>query len=163
MVLITDHTWSNHSQKLSFIFSVDHTYTIGHIIVLSSFHQIPHSIWLVTTVQYHFRHRLHLSYWSCCCPLWFSSDITPDSISHGGSLLVSTYTTFVWSVTSLSYLVFIIDHTQSDRYWQFSFDFGVDQTYTIGHVIILLVFVTDCTPSDRSWWFNFVFSVDRVL
>ena len=37
----------------------------------------------------------------------------------------------------LSHLVFIIDHTQSNMSRQFSFDFDIDQTYIINHVVVL--------------------------
>ena len=43
----------------------------------------------------------------------------------------------IWSITLLSCLVFIINGTQSDKSWQFSFDFDLDQTYTFGRVVVL--------------------------
>ena len=43
----------------------------------------------------------------------------------------------IWSVTSLSYMVFIINFTRFDRSWQFNIIFNVECTCTIGHAIVL--------------------------
>ena len=53
---------------------------------------------------------------------------------------------------SFSYMVFIIDRTQLDRSRQFSFGFGIDQTNTIGHVIVLSGF---CHRLDMVALFHF--------
>ena len=113
-------------------------------------------------VQYRFRHRLHLYNRSRRSPLQFSSQTTPSPISHDYSLPFSTQTTFVPLVTSLSYLVFNIDYTWSERYRQFGFDFGVNQTYRLVMSLSCLVFITDPTWSDQSQQFNFVFGIDRI-
>ena len=127
---------------------------MSRIIVLSSFHHNWHQIRSVTTIQYHFQHRLHLYYQSCCCPVLFSSQMVLDSINLGNSIQFSTWTVPVRSVTSLPYLVFIANRTRSDMFKQFSFGFDVDQIYTINHVIVQFCFhhISDLVQSIMVAW-----------
>ena len=48
--------------------------------------------------------------------------------------------THIQLVTSLSCLVFLIDHSWSDRSRQFNIFFSVDQTYKMDHIIVLFGF-----------------------
>lgn len=77
LVFITDHTHSDRSLQLNFIFSIDHIYTIYNIVVLFSFHPSRHLVQLVITVQYHFRHRPYLYDRSCHCPNGFHHNRHP--------------------------------------------------------------------------------------
>ena len=43
-------------------------------------------------------------------------------------------------VTSVSYMVYVTNHTQSDRSRKLSFSFGIEHTYMISHVIVLFGF-----------------------
>ena len=54
--------------------------------------------------------------------------------------LVLAQTTFIRSVMLLSYLVFIIECTQSDRSQKLSFVFGIDCIYTITRIVVLYGF-----------------------
>ena len=70
-------------------------------------------------------------------PVWFLLETTPGLIDHDSSISFSVQNAPAQSVKSLSYLVFIIDHTRLDKPRQFSFIFIVDQIYTISHVVVL--------------------------
>lgn len=123
-----------------FFFNLEWTCTIGHDIVLSSFGIKVYPIQLVMTTQFHFRHRPHLYDPSHPCPMWFSLQYAPSLIGHDISKSFSAQTAPVQLVTSLSSLVFITDCIQSYMSRQFSFGFGVDQTYTINHSVVLSSF-----------------------
>ena len=64
-IFIIDHTGFDRSQQLSFVFSVDHIYTISHLVVLSGFRHSQHPIRSVTSVLYHFRCRWSVKSLSC--------------------------------------------------------------------------------------------------
>ena len=46
----------------------------------------------------------------------------------------------IWLTTSLSYLVFITYHTRSNRFRPSIFDFVIDQTCKISHIVVLFGF-----------------------
>ena len=118
---------------------------IGHV-VLSDFHHILHPIRFVTKVQYHFQSGMHLYNWSRCCPIQFSSQTTLSLIGHDSLVSFSTQNTPTQSVMSLSCLVFVTYHTRFNRSQQFSFNFCVDQTFMINHIILLLSFIHRSCP-----------------
>ena len=68
---VIDYTWSYQSWQLSIIFSIDISYTTGHVIVLFGFHDSLHLIRLVMITQFFFQHRLHLYDRSHHCLVWF--------------------------------------------------------------------------------------------
>ena len=134
-------TWSNQSLQLSFVFNIDCIYLISHVVILSSIHHSWDSIHLVTIVQYHFQHKLHLYDRSHHCLVQFSSQKTTSLIGHENLVSFSTQTLSVQLVMQLSYLVFVIVSTRFDRSRKFNIIFEGDRTFTISHVIFLLVFV----------------------
>ena len=80
--------------------------------------------------------RPHMYDRSCCFLARISSHITLGPIDHDSSVSFLAYNTLVRSTILLFYLVFIINHTLSNRSWQFNFYFDVDQTYMIEHIIV---------------------------
>ena len=87
-VFITNYTPSNRSRQFSFVFGIDHTYKIYHIIVLFNFNHIQHLVLSIMKAHFHFQFRSYLYDRSQRCSIRL--------------------------ITSLSYLVFIIDGTQSN-------------------------------------------------
>ena len=63
-------------------FSLEQTYTIDHVVVLSSFHHKPYPIQLVIIDQFHFQYKPYLYDQSRSFPIRFSSQSTPNSIGH---------------------------------------------------------------------------------
>ena len=116
---------------------------ISHVYVLSGFHHRLHPIQSNMVGSF----------------VQFSSQTTPGLIGHDSSELFSMYTILVCSITSLSFLVFIPNYTQFDRSRQLSFVFNVNQTYKIGHVIVLSCFRHSRTWSNRSRKFNINFDI----
>ena len=113
----------------------------SHIVVLFGFCHKLYPVRSITIVQYHFRCKLHMSVWSHQCPIWFLSLTIPSqSIMTTQFHLRHRSHLYDRSVKSLSCMVFLIGHTQSDRSWQFSFGFGLDQTYKIAHIVFLSSF-----------------------
>lgn len=140
---------------------------IGHVVILSGFRYRPYLVQLVMVAQFHFWHKPHLHDQSRCFLVWFSSQTTLGRIGLNSSILVSTQTQPIQLITSLSYPIFIIDHTQFDQSQELNFVFSIDHICIIGHdhsvsflayTIFLravtslsyLVFVKDCTWSDQS-------------
>lgn len=74
------------------------------------------------------------------CFVYFSSQIACCSIGHDSLVPISTWTTPVQSISSLSCLVFIMDHTLLDQSWKFTFDFDIDRTCMISLVVVLYHF-----------------------
>lgn len=74
------------------------------------------------------------------CFVYFSSQIACCSIGHDNLVPILTWTAPVQSISSLSCLVLIIDHTLLDQSWKFTFDFDIDRTCTISLVIVLYHF-----------------------
>ena len=137
MVFVTSGTIYDWSWQFSFVFNVDHTCSIGHIIILSGFYHKLHPIQLVMTTQFCFYHRSHLCNQSCCSFVWFSSLTTPVWIGPNSSISILALTIPIRSVMLLPCLVFIIDCTRSDRSQQLSFVFSIDHTCIICHSIVL--------------------------
>ena len=50
----TNRTWSNRSRQFSIIFDINQTYTIGQVIMMSSFHDRPHLVRSITITQFRF-------------------------------------------------------------------------------------------------------------
>ena len=148
LVFITDHTWSDRSGKLSFVFSVYNIRTTSHVIVLFGFHHSRYMVWLVTIVLFRFRRKLLIYDRSRHYPIWFSLKIVPNSFDHNSLVSFSTYTAPIWSITLLSCLVFVTNCTRFDRSMQLSFFlyvlyfyfFSVDHIYTISHIVVLSSF-----------------------
>ena len=113
---------------------------IDHVVVLFGFHHKPNPVRSIMTTQFLFRCRPHLYDQSHSCPIWFSSQSTPDLICHKSRVSFSMQIALVQSGTLLSCLVFLTNCTQSNSSSQFSFDFNIDQIYTINHVIVLFGF-----------------------
>lgn len=63
-----------------FFSGVNHTYMIGHVVVLSGIHPKLHLVQQIMTIQYRFQRTTHLSDKSRRCPILFSSQTTPDQI-----------------------------------------------------------------------------------
>lgn len=74
------------------------------------------------------------------CFVYFSSQIACCLIGHDNLVPISMWTTPVQSISSLSCLVFIIDHTLLEKSWKFTFDFDIDRTCTISLVVVLYHF-----------------------
>lgn len=110
---------------------------MDHVIVLSYLHHRSHIIRSVLIVQYCILLRSHLYDRSYHYLISSSSCSAHSPISLDSSVLYSMEITPIRSVKLLCYLLFMIDHILSDRLSQFSFDFDVDRTYTINHVVIL--------------------------
>ena len=71
LVFVFDDTQFNRSRQFSFVFGIEYTYTISHVIVLSCFHHRPHSIKQIPLVQFRFRRRSNLYNWLHRCPVYF--------------------------------------------------------------------------------------------
>ena len=108
-IFIINYTRSYVSWQLNFVFGVDRSYTISHVIVLSSFHHKSRLVWLVMITQFHFRHRPHLYDQSHQCRVWFLLQTTPGQIDLDSSVSILAWATLIWLVMSLSHLVFIIN------------------------------------------------------
>ena len=93
--------------------------------------------------------------------LVFSIDL--DSIGHDSLVLFWAYTTPVWSVMSLLCLIFVTNNTLFDRSWQFSFDFGINHTYTIDHIIVLSSFCHRLHPFQSTTKAQFHFQLRSHL
>ena len=137
LVFVIDYTKFDQTQQLNFIFSIDRTCMINLVIVLSGFHHRPQIVRWVLTVPIQFQHRPDLYDRSHHCLIKFLSQMTLDSIGLDNLVSFSMQTVVIQSITSLSCLIFITDHTWPDRPQQLSFDFGTNQTYVIGHVVVL--------------------------
>lgn len=147
--------------SLSF-FGIDHTCTIGHIVILSSSHHRPYPVRQVPIIQFCFRHRSDLCDPSHQCIVWFLLKTVPYLISHNSSVSFFMQTCSIRSITQLAYLFFVTIDTRFDRSRQFSMVFYVDHTYIIGHVLSYLVFITYYTQFDQSRQFSIIFDVDRT-
>ena len=132
LIFVINRTWSNQSWYLNIVFGIDHTYTIGHVVALSGFHDRPYPIQSIMTTQFHFRSRLHVEDRSHRCSSWFDR-------SWQLSFVLGVFT-LIWSIMSFSYLVFVIDRTQSHKSQQRNFFFNVDRIWMIGRVIVLYDF-----------------------
>ena len=137
-VLIMEGILSNWSQQLSFIFNIDHTCTISHIVVLSGFHHRSYRVSQVLIVQFWFRYRLDLYNWSHRYRVWFSSQIEPSSIGHCNQFHF-WHRPHLYNKLHSCPIWFLSIDTQSKLLRKFSIVFGVDRTYTIGHVIVFII------------------------
>lgn len=150
LVFIIDWILSNQTWQFKFIFDVEWTYTIGNVIVLSCFYHIPHTIRSDLIVQYHIQWISHLYDRSHRCFVYFLWYITSYPINYDfrvdntckinhivvlSSIRYRRY--LVQSVTLLSCLVLLINHTLSNWSWQFSAVFYIEHTCMTGHVIVL--------------------------
>lgn len=130
-------TLSERSWQFSFNFDVDHTFMISHIIILSGLHDKPHPLRLTIKVQFHFWCKTDLCDGSCRCAVSSSFYTTYCPIDLDTQVSYFMEIKPVLSITSLSCLLFVIDHILSHWSWQFSFDFGVGHNYMISDVIAL--------------------------
>ena len=137
LIFVTDSTRFIRSLELSFLFSVDCTCTINHVIVLSGFHHKWHTTRQVLIIKFRFRRRPNLYNMSHCCHVLCSSQTEPGLIGHYNSVSFSMWTTSVRLVIQLSYLVFITISTQSNQSQKFSIVFIIDCTCMISHIIII--------------------------
>ena len=119
------------------------TYLIDHAVVLSCFNHRLHPVRSIMTTLFRFQHRLHLFDRSCRCPVWFSSQTTVGLIDHENPISFLSQIAPIQLITLLFCLVFLTNHTRSDRFRQFSFSFGIDRT-----------------QSDRSRQLSFIFGID---
>ena len=71
----------------------------------------PHTIYLVLIVPYRILWRSHMYDRSRHCSLCFSWLTASYPIGHDNLVTISTYTTHVRSITSFSYVDFVIDYT----------------------------------------------------
>ena len=132
LVFITDRTLSDQPSHVSIVFYGDHTCMIGHVGILSSFCDKPHSLLSIMIVQFQFWRRLHLYDQSRHFPFALclrsypieSVMIVQFHFRHKADLydrlrccpfLCSLYHTLVWLVKLLSYLLFMIDRILFDR------------------------------------------------
>ena len=127
----------DHPHHCLFSFFIDCTGMIGQVVILSTFHDKLHPIWSVIKVHFWFSHAQHLYDRSRHYPISSLSWTAHCPIGLGSSISYYIENKPIQLVTSLSHLVFMIDHILSDQSWNFSFDFGVDHTYIINHVFIL--------------------------
>lgn len=58
-------------------------------------------------------------------------------ITNDSSVPILSWTISIWSVTSFSYMVFVINCILSNRTWQFCFYFNIDWTCMISHIVFL--------------------------
>lgn len=169
LIFVTNLTRPYQTYQLSFILSVHRTYMIGHVIVRSSLCNKQHPIQQVSIFQFHFQYKPNLYDQSRCYPDQFLSQTAPGPISHKSSISFSTQTIPLQSVKSLSYLVFVRDHTRFDRLQQPSFIFGVDHTFTINHIIVLSSFyhkphlVQSTTTTQFHFWNRRAYTTDHVI
>ena len=138
MLFMRNDIWFDQSLQFNIDFGVVCTYMFGHIIVLSCFLHKQHPVRSITITQFSFCCRSRL--FDLSCPVWFLSHIIPSLIGRDNLISFLAYTTPIWLIMSLSYLVFIINYTLSDWSWKFSIIFDVDYTYTIDHVIVMSSF-----------------------
>lgn len=82
-------------------------------LIYSTSYTAHYSIGLDNSVSYSM--KITLYDWWHCCPIWFSWLTTSFMISHENSIPISVQTISIWLVMLLSCLVFVIDHTLSDR------------------------------------------------
>ena len=80
LIFITCYIQSDRSRQLSFIFSVNRTCTVNHVVALSCFGNIPHSVRQVPTIQFWFQVRRHLYNQLGHCLILFSSQIAIGQI-----------------------------------------------------------------------------------
>ena len=66
------------------------------------------------------------------------------------------------SITSLSYLVFMINCILYNLSWQFNSDFNIHRAIWSITLLSCLVFVIDRNLSNWSWKFSFAFSQERT-
>lgn len=128
---------SYRSWQFCFVFGVDWTCMINQVVVLSSLHHKPSLIESILKVQFHFQCRVDLYHRSRPCPVLPSWKIAHYLISLDCSISYSVKITLAWLVTSMYYLLFVIDPTLPDWSWQFRSDFGIDRTCMISHVVVL--------------------------
>ena len=129
--ILSDRSW-----QFNYDFSVDRTYMINHAIVPFVLHHIPYLIRSIMIVQFHFLRRVDLYDWLGHYLVSYSSYIAHSPINLYSLVSYSTNITLVRLIMSLSYLLFMIGHIISNRLWWFSFDFLIDCTYTITHIIM---------------------------
>ena len=115
LVFVIDYTQSDRSQQLIMIFGINCTYMINHVIVMFSFHERTHLIKQVLIVKFWFWSRPDLYNRLHHCLVLFSSQTTPDPISHDILVSFLVQTTPIKSIMLLSNLVFVTYHTWFDR------------------------------------------------
>lgn len=130
--ILSDWLW-----QFSSDFKVDRTCTTSHVIILFVLRHKPYPIDLVIRVQFHFKHKAGLYDWSCYYPVLSSSLNTHYYFGLNSSIFYFIEITPIQLFISLSWLLFMIKHILSDWSWQFSFDFCVDHTCIISHIIVL--------------------------
>ena len=152
LILVIDRTLFDWSLQYNIIFYKDHTYTIGHVIDLSTFCDRSHLIQSVMIVSFDFgvNRTCTISFifyvkWTCTIDLIIVMSC-PHQISHTILLiLINQYHILQRShLYDRSHhclcLVFIIAHTMSNQSWQFNIIFYLDHICTIDHIIVLSVF-----------------------
>ena len=115
LTFIIARTLFNRSSQYNILFYREHTYMIGHVVVLSIFHERPHLVQSIMIIQFLFRCKSHLYNYSHRCCVWSSSQTIPYQIEHESFVLFLVQSGPVRSVTSLSCLIFVTNYTLS--YW----------------------------------------------
>ena len=110
---------------------------------------------------FYFWCRLDLHNRSRHYPVWFFVTNRTRPIDHVNLVSFLALIALVWSITLLFCLVFVTDHTRSDRLEQFSFVFGINNICTINHVDVIFFSLTVNTQSDQSWQFSLIFDIGR--
>ena len=109
-----------------------------------------------------FQRRVDLYDRSCRFHVSSSSYTTHCLIRLNSPISYSTKITPLRPVTSLSCLVFMIDHIMSDQSWQFSLEFNEDYTYTISHIIFLSGLSRGLYLVESIMTIQFLFNVERT-
>lgn len=115
LLFVINHILFYWSWKFSFVFSVDCTCIFSHVIVLSSLFHRPYPIGSILKVQFRFQCRVDLYQRSHPCLVSSLSKTTHCPIGLHCSISYSMEITLVQLVTSLSYLLFVIDPILSDQ------------------------------------------------
>lgn len=118
MVFIVDYTPFDRSWQFNFIFGIDRTSIISQFCFdfrVDQIYRISHVILLP-----HFRKKTK-----------------PNLIGHNNLISFLVYTTSIRSLTTLSYMDFIIVGTQSNQSQYFNIIFDVNHMCTIDHNIVL--------------------------
>lgn len=138
------------SVHINFHFSLDCTYTISHVMVLSSLHHRSQLVRLVMIVLFHFRCRGNLYDWSRHCPVSFLSQITHYLIDLDTSISYTMEITPLRLVTCCPVQFFLL--TASCLISYDNLDLILAQIVPIRSMTFLscLVFIIDNALSDRS-------------
>lgn len=115
MVFMIGYILSNHSWQFDSDFDVNHTYMASHVVVLFGLSHSLYPVGSIITIQFRFRWKVNLYNCSRHCPVSSSSLTAHCPIGLEILVLYLVEITLVWSITSLSCLLFVIDQPHPIR------------------------------------------------